>query len=267
MIQRTEPILADTAFDALEPVGVNTIPEVESQPTHPLQKLHSLMRGRYVWIVLVSTVCASVGGWAGYSSWKPTYQSTGLVRIIPTLPAVIFDIETQSIPMYDGYIKSQMGLITSPRVINLALKTKEWRALERENTMETSAQFKKSLTVSREKQDQNIYLFFEDGDPHAAAASLKAVIESYESIFELQDSQIKDRRDEILEKQQAKLVTDIKIKRGFILKIAEPYGTDDLSKAYEKKFENLQMLDGKLQEIQLHLTNLRIQKNRNGHDT
>lgn len=128
----------------------------------------SSLRGRYVWAAVLGLLFAPLGGVAGYKVWSPQYASVGLIRVKPLLERVLYQTEQSSaIPMYDGYISSQMDLMQSERVIALAMESPEWKGLDRDLNDETMAVFRNNLVVTRARGSQVIHISFTDEDPQA----------------------------------------------------------------------------------------------------
>ena len=57
---------------------------------NPLLLIHRLLTGRYHWAILLGMVLAMAGAAVAYKSIKLVYTSTGLVRILPYLPRILY---------------------------------------------------------------------------------------------------------------------------------------------------------------------------------
>src|SRR5439155_22091977 len=80
-----------------------------------LQRLHRLLRGRYVWAILLAIVFGAAGAALGYRAGSITYCSSGVIRIMPALRPVIapHSDEASMMPMYETYFEAQASLLKS----------------------------------------------------------------------------------------------------------------------------------------------------------
>jgi uncharacterized protein involved in exopolysaccharide biosynthesis len=76
---------------------VSRVAEVVAAPQKParsgnkdLQRIHRLLRGRYKWACLLAFCLASTGAYLGYRLGHQTYQSTGVIRIMPVVDPNIY---------------------------------------------------------------------------------------------------------------------------------------------------------------------------------
>src|SRR5687767_1829033 len=70
-------------------------------PPNPLLLVLSLLRGRYWLAIVLALAGAALGGWLGYRSQKPIYESAGLIRIKPNLPHILYQSDQNGmLPMF-----------------------------------------------------------------------------------------------------------------------------------------------------------------------
>ena len=137
------------------------------------------LRGRWILAIVIAFVLAMILGPAGYLSTDPIYQSTGLIRIAPTIDPILRETpETRPIRFYTVFVRTQAALIESPRVFDRAL-TDEF--LAQQNC--TVAQLKRGLTVKTDRNTELIAVQFDAASPVFAQAAVNAIIDAYYDIF------------------------------------------------------------------------------------
>ncbi|MCH8315596.1 MAG: hypothetical protein IIA64_06445, partial [Planctomycetes bacterium] len=95
---------------------------IDALRANPLQTIHRQLRGRYRVAVLLAVLLGLCGGIAGFALFPAKYESTGLVRITPTLPTVLYESEENRIPpMFESFITTQAALFRSTELLQDAL--------------------------------------------------------------------------------------------------------------------------------------------------
>ena len=93
--------------------------------------LHRLMRGKYLLTLVFALVFGITGGAIGYLSQSPQYRSTGVIRIQPSLPKVLYESEQSTAPkMFSSFVNSQAQFITYGQVVKLAIESDSVKALQ-----------------------------------------------------------------------------------------------------------------------------------------
>src|SRR4051812_12314825 len=116
-------LLEDQSYSAAE---AGPAPQSSSMN---LYQLHLLMRGRYPLAIALSVVLATAGAITGYKMGKKTYQSSATIRIAPTTPKVMYNTDEQRNDHYESFVDTQMAMIHSRRVIEMAMTLKPWTNL------------------------------------------------------------------------------------------------------------------------------------------
>ncbi len=84
--------------------------------------LHHALRGRYLLVIIGGVL---VAGACAVTAWRythPVYASDALVHIAFSMPVVRTSTDqNQGLPMFDTFMESQKTLITSRRVIDMAV--------------------------------------------------------------------------------------------------------------------------------------------------
>ncbi len=224
-----------------------------TQPAAPglFANMHRLLRGRYVWVVLLAALLGGAGGYTGYKLWEPMYQSVGQIRISPTVPRMLYKLDDQDMSgVYDGYIDTQTSLLASTRLADSAMQSDAWKALKRPYGEDSLRLFKESLRVSRSKGSQIVSVSFTDGEPAAAVAATQSIIEEYIKVYSEEDSKQRLDRDNFLANRKTTLTNELKSLNDRVQAIAAEYGSRTLDTAYNIKLARLHELEGKVMQLQ-----------------
>lgn len=216
-----------------------------------LVSVHRLLRGRYVWLVLLATVLAAGGAYAGYKTWEPLYQSVGQIRVAPRMPVILNRIEDQDISgMYDGYIETQTTLLSSTRIVEFAMQSQIWKDLKQNYEAESVIEFRNALRVSRAKGGQMISITYSDRDPQVARVAVQAIIEAYMAIYSEEDDKANQDRSRVLENLRTVRAAELKANRERLHELAKIYGSRSLATVFDNKQKLVQDLESKLFELQ-----------------
>jgi succinoglycan biosynthesis transport protein ExoP len=223
---------------------------------NPVLILHRLLRGRYWLAILLAGVLGPIGAVIGYKALPPKYESQAAIRIAPVLPKILYENEENAmIPMFDAYVGTQMSLIGSPRVRNMAMESPAWRENGGGVGPEAVQEFTENLAVSRPKDSQIITVSYTDSNPKRAQAAAKAVVEAFLTVYAEQDSNTGNQRLRVLEERAGALNNEIKGLQDQIFVIANEYGSDALDTVYEHKVQELQKIETELKSAELQLAN------------
>lgn len=225
-------------------------------PENPLLLVHKLLRGRYLIAILLAVLLGPVGAAIGYLAVQLEYTSTSTIRIAPVLQRILFQSDENSIPMFDSYLQTQVSLIGSRRVMDMAMQSETWREVGGGFTLEELEEFTKSLAVSQPKGSQLISVSFTDRNAARARAGAKSVVDAYKKVYVTSDVEREGQRFEILDKRLNTLRKRINEVNGQIQTIALEYGSDDLSGAYDFEMRNLQTIQTELEAAKLQLNSL-----------
>ncbi len=219
-----------------------------------LKIILTLLKGRWKWAITLAVLGAFIGGTAGFFlAKKPEYRSVGLIQIKPYVPGV-FSNDANPMPMFDGYIDSQVAIIQSRRTIDMAMQNSDWRALGRGLSDQAVADFQSHLQVDRSGIMVLVTCF--DVDPAASRIAVKCVIEAYQSIYDDANTGDENRRSDILEKLQNKYQADIKRFRDSMQQDPtqqDNFGPAAVDSSYQFKLEELNRLEAQLQTVQLEI--------------
>ncbi len=220
------------------------------KPPTLLKIIHNLLRRKYKWLIPVALIVAVLGAVYGYRSKKPTYTATGIIRLRANIPRILYSTDQNGImPMFDAFAESQVALLTSERVLELALQSAEWKSLAKPPAENTLQSLQYNLEASR-RGGELIYVTFKDDNPHTAALATKAVIDSYVKIYGESDAETDSQRTQKLSDFRLDLTAKLKALNDQIEKVAHEFGSDSLDSMYQSKIVDLNRLEAELRTCQ-----------------
>jgi Mrp family chromosome partitioning ATPase len=226
--------------------------DAASKGQNPLLLIHSLLRGRYKWAIPLALVLGIIGGLVGYRVRPARYRSVGLIRIKAIVPKVLYSSEQNSVmPMFDAFVQSQVMLIQSQRLVDMAMQKSEWQAQGRGMSPEASARFVNALEVVHPKSSEIIQVSFVDENPDVATAAVRSVIDAYQKVYGENDVDSGAQRIQVLEERRATLTAQLKSLTDRILAIATEFGSNKLEPIYEFKLKAMNELESELKQVQL----------------
>jgi polysaccharide biosynthesis transport protein len=217
----------------------------------PLAKLHRLLRGRYPIVIVLGLIFGAVGGAVGYFSQKPGYTATGMIEVSPMVKSV--DNIEKVRPMFNAFMRVQVEILRSPKLIESALQTDVWKGTGRGSDAETIGAFASGLLVDSPKSSNLINISFTDPDPTVAAAGVQALSEAYRYVLKDQDKNQVLSSIDTAEDRKAKLEASIREIQNVINEIASPYGTHDLSPVLSQKMQEQGRLQTQISDLQIQL--------------
>lgn len=218
--------------------------------------IHRLLRGKYILTGVLALVFGLGGGLMGYKSRQPMYESIGQIRIQPSLPKVLFNSEQSTAPqMFASYVSSQAELISGGGVIERALETPEWRAVEAKSTIHSAADVKERLKVRSSRSAQEIIsVSFSDEDPEVSSTIVNAVMDSYIQEFGNEGSLADPKIMSILRERESNLKRDLSQKDNLIGEIAAKYRTENLQPLVDNAQYTINSLKAQEESVKEQMT-------------
>lgn len=223
---------------------------------NPILMLHRHLRGRYRWVVIVGLLLAVPLAAAGYLAVKPTYTSTGMIRIAPTMTVIMYNLEDAKVPaMFESMVSTQAALLQSRRVLDLAMDDPKLRAAGWPPGEEGLALLQKNLDVSNRRALELIAASVKSPDRGLAQAAVNAILEAYEKVYDDNNTITHTGRTQAIEQQRDKLATEIELARRTIRDLAKKYATDELDGLHSEKIIEVEKLNQDIKNLELALAN------------
>ncbi len=223
----------------------------EQAHANPLVMVHRMLRGKYILTFALAAVFGMAGGIAGYKSQSPQYNSTGQIRIQPSLPKVLFTTEqSTATQMFSSFVNTQAELIQNPEVIQRALESDEWKAVSHLSDIKSAYDVRKNLKVKTSRAAQQIIqVSFSDEHPLVSSAIVGAVMDSYIMQFKNEGSIDIPEIRKMLENREANLIADRDNFDAQILAIAGRYRTENLEPLVLNALNTIRLLEAQREEL------------------
>ncbi|HEV8607762.1 MAG TPA: AAA family ATPase [Tepidisphaeraceae bacterium] len=217
------------------------------------KRVHRLLRGRYLRAIILGSILAMVGAFAGYQSTQPLWTCGGMIQIKMSRDVVLFSVpENQTTQSPEVIKETQIALMRSQRVIAKAMDSDEWKRLNRPLTDDSIADFFKKLTISSQGRSEMIGVSFIDPDPTAASAAVKGVLTAYNGLYVEAEVKSEQSKRRVLDGRRTDLVRERDDKRDQILVIANAYeGADDLRAVHQSRVADLTKLQSAIAELKM----------------
>lgn len=218
-----------------------------SDQTSPLLLLHRCLRGRYPIAVALGLLLAAPFAFLGYHATTPKYRSTGLVRVMPTLPSVAYRIEENQLPpLFDSLVTTQAAILRSRRVLDLAVNDPKLRASGWPAGVQGVALLERTLTVTNERNSELIKVTVTHTDARQAQAALNAVLSAFEEIQDEFSGTNATQREQKLTLLQSQLSKDLRDLQDEILNLSLEHGTANLDPIYHSRVNDITRLQEEL---------------------
>lgn len=224
---------------------------------NPLMMLHRHLRGRYGWAALVGFLLAIPLAIGGYMAVKPTYTSTGIVRIAPTMTMVLYNnLEEAKVPaMFESMVATQAALLQSRRVLDMAMQDENLRAAGWPDAPDGLALLQKNLEVSNRRALELITATVKHPNPELAQKAVNAILAAYLTVYEENALVTMSDKERQIEKRRDELARQIEVMRGEISSWAKKYATDDVEALHAEKILEIDKLDQDIKSMELAIAN------------
>jgi uncharacterized protein involved in exopolysaccharide biosynthesis/Mrp family chromosome partitioning ATPase len=228
--------------------------ESERGPTLPM-RLHALLRGRYHWAVLLSTLLAAAGAYAGYRATRPTYKSNVVIKIEPVLPRILYKSESNDpLPAFDTFVNTQVALLKGGGVLDRAYASEAWQAVPEGQRHERRKVAKNLMITAPVSTRGVIEIEYTDISPEGAQAGAQSIFEAYNALYGNRDEKALAQKLQILETRKASLDLELTAYNKQILTLAREMGSDALEDTYKFKLNEANKLESEWMDTKVALT-------------
>lgn len=225
----------------------------ETKQANPLLIIHRTLRGRYTITIVLALIFGFAGGAAGYLSREPLYRSTGLVRIRPMLPKVLYENEQNQAPrMYANFLNTQAQLIATGDVIENAMASDAWRGIRGLTDLDTVQEVQDKLVVRSDLRGQQelVAVYLESTDPVVSQTIVNSVLASYIQKYGREGSIRVPEIVRILEQRLNEYRGLSEQLQSSIDRITKKWQTTDLSPLIQEQVLRREQVELRLEEIE-----------------
>jgi len=216
-------------------------------PPTGFKKIHRLLRGRYPLVISLGAVLAIAGALTGYLCKQPMYTSDGRIFVPPTIPSVRASIDPM-LPGYSTYLNSQVAVIESRDMVEMAMKNPKWQALGKLRDDAAIDDFFNNLDVESMPNTSVISISFSDSDPKVAQLGAQVMCEAYQDFYESQDPFLFTHKINQLDTMRNRVGNELQGLQAELSNLSKKYGTDDLRDFSNTQMQQLAHLEAELEE-------------------
>ena len=237
----------DTGPSASAPVPLESV--------NVYRMVHQSLRGRYLLAGLLGLGCAAGLGILGRGLAKPVYRSEALIRIAYDAPtmAVNADGATKSIEAFDAFMQSQVAMLGSRRVMDLAGKDAGWAELGIKATPRMMADIARDIQVERKGGAEHIRVTYDSDDAARAAVVVQSVVGAFTVVYNSTDS--KSSRDKMtaLEGRRDELAGRVDEYEGKLRAVSAEFGSSSVEKFYEAQVQQVTKVESALGDVRIQM--------------
>jgi succinoglycan biosynthesis transport protein ExoP len=246
-----------SAVLAQPPVTAAEFPALAERIPHeasPISGLVRTMRGRWLFVGLLSVLLAPALAFGGYMSGKQLFESQAILRLYPQESNILYRSGDDSIlKTFDSFAKAETTYVASNPVMEhatarLQAEFPELAAEMNPNDLAGSIEIKRN--------DSLIVLVTRSADPAFAAAKLDAVLDAYFDLKQSAEDQLFVTRLEELQDREAELLARQQEIRDQMIDVGGEYGLDALRRAHVEKVAQIDALQSRLEEVSATLISL-----------
>jgi len=237
-------------FAGGDPMAMLTGAVAQPQPQHNQslwELLDDRLRGRWTYMLIIGAVLAGILAFVGYRSDEPTFESEGVIRVVPEQIGLLGD---QIAGVGNRSPESERAttalLVRSRRVLELALKDEQLAALPFAKEPNAIAKIEDSLAVTADRTSELIFITYSSESPEHAQIVTNAVLHAYYNIFGRQGGEdMSDSMQQLLD-TEGDLNRQIKsLQKEKSTRLAK-YDTLDLRDWQKRKAERMDQLDAQI---------------------
>lgn len=219
-------------------------------PENPLLLVRRYLRGRYHWAILLGGLLSVPGAIAGYLAIPPVYKSTGIVRVAPTMPKVLYQTEeTGPMAGFDSFVSAQTAFLQSRRVLDMAVSNDKLKEAGWPSGTDGLSLLNKAVEAQNGRGSELIYVSVSHKNPILAQAAVNAVLDSYTNVEDELNGTKAQQREAQLQQLTKDYQRDIESLQQQILTLSQEFGTDGLDAMHAAKMKLLISLEADTSEL------------------
>jgi len=242
----------------------NFIEDDEPAPLDPLGLVKRAIRGRTLFIALLAFAVALLLATITWVAVAPAYQSTGVFRVLPRESKLLYaDVDDSRLRLWDAFVTAELHLMQSRPVLENA-----WQTLHQTHHQTDEELFRLPDDVSALGQMIDVSnrkglvtVSARSGNPQLSAATVNAVLLSYESHKAAARDRVTDVRRSELDGRVATLTSTLRELDESYLKVGGEHDVTSLSKAHIVKTAQLEILEERIGELDNTLAQMKLTGN------
>ena len=228
----------------------------EPTPVDPLGIALRAVRGRAIPIAVIALVLAFLFATTTWFFITPTYQSTGVIRVIAREAKLLYtDSDDSRLRLWDAFVTAELHLMQSRPVLESA-----WQALNETPNRnfkmpEGVGDLARIIGIANSKG--LVTVAARSGNPFLSAAAVNAVLDSYESYKDAARNRTTELRRSELDDRVNSFSNTLTALDESYLSIGGEHDITSLSKAHIAKTAQLEVLEERISELDITLAQMR----------
>jgi capsular exopolysaccharide synthesis family protein len=226
--------------------------EPAAQPLNIGKVIFRGLRGRYLLAISLGIL---LGGGAAAVAWRlgyPIYESQGLIRIANARPQVLSPTDqNEAIPMlmFDTFMQSQKLLISSRRVVDVAVQDPIWKAMNSSVPQPADKFFSTSMKVDVRSRSEIISVAVDDRDPATACAAVTSVLNAFNDYYTEEEKRTERQRSGILVDRREEVTRQIEKLHNLVATGSQEFGGSRPELFCDAATQKVARLEGALGDI------------------
>lgn len=221
-----------------------------AESSNLFKMVHRLLRGRYAITVVLAAIVACAGAAGGWMSTHPKFKTVGQLRFLSRVPTP-YPQQSETIWNFPEFVRTEVALIQSEKVLTKTMMRPEWRAAELEGGQGGFERLADAIDIRQSPVSSEIVdIIVIDADRKFTEAAVESLIRAY--ISESMNA-ASDTDQAVLshhEQQQAQHESEIATRQKQITDIAKYFGTEDLTEEYARSSRTVDELRRKQDELE-----------------
>ena len=235
--------------------GPSASASVPLESVNVYKVVHQSLRGRYLLAGLMGLVCAVGLAILARGFAKPVYRSEALIRIAYDAPtmATNSDGASKSIEAFDAFMQSQVAMLGSRRVMDLAGKDPGWTEMGIKATPTMMADIARDIQVERKGGAEHIRVNYDSDDATRAAMVVQSVVGAFTSVYNSTDSKSNHDKMTALAGKRDQLTTRVEEYEGKIRAMSAEFGSSSVDKFYEAAVQQVTKVESALGDVRIQM--------------
>ncbi|HEX2971472.1 MAG TPA: hypothetical protein VHP11_04025, partial [Tepidisphaeraceae bacterium] len=221
----------------------------------PYRIARRALRGRYLIAVLLGLLGGTIGAMVGWKRGGAVYRSEGLIQIAYSRPSILRPADQSPVPLevIQVLLQSQQAVLSSRRLVDLALREPEWVATGRGASPAVVGEFASNLKVEYRFNTDYLRVLYTDREPTVAAAAVQSIIHAYVRLCNSQDNHLQQQRLQALQSRRGALAETLDQLHRQIEAITREVGPADIDRLQEATVTRVATLQSMLTDIGMAL--------------
>lgn len=246
-------------------VSARTPEPMAEESAVPYRVIHQLLRGRYWLAIGLGLVLAPVLGVVGWRMTHLLYRSESLVRIAYDAPRLNQTAaDGMSMEAFEAFMQSQQALLSSNRLLGLALQDPAWLEKGYEPEKMTTEDLAGELKIEHRGGTEHLKISYISEDRQKAALAVQTVVHAYTNLYRSLDSGIEHQKTTALETRRNELLSRAEQLEDVLRTESSEFGTTNIDRLYDTAVTLLTKVESSLIDVRIAMAMARSSQQQGG---